>query len=137
MRPRATVSRGFFASLDTPTYADLSLDDLLHLFGEARPHDTSAPRLVVFDEVRYLCDWERHLKALVDGHPRTRFVVSGSAGAALKRASTESGAGRFTDFLLPPLTFAEFLDFRDEELVAAELDRDMPAFGCPDIEQLN
>ena len=42
--------------------------------------------------------------------------ASGSAGAALKRSSTKSGAwGRFTDFELPPLTFAEFLRFRGEE----------------------
>ncbi|MDA8027479.1 MAG: hypothetical protein M0Z25_00650, partial [Nitrospiraceae bacterium] len=43
----------------------------------------------------------------------------GSAAAALKLKSRESGAGRFTDFLLPPLTFSEYLDFlsRKEELV--------------------
>ncbi|MEZ4226800.1 MAG: ATP-binding protein [Polyangiaceae bacterium] len=70
-----------------------------------------APRLVVFDEIQCLPDWERHLKDLVDTHPRTRFVASGSAGAALKRKSAESGAGRFTDFELPPLSFAEYLDF--------------------------
>jgi len=37
-------------------------------------------------------------------------VVSGSAAAALKLASSESGAGRFTDFMLPPLTFSEYID---------------------------
>ncbi len=126
-----------FASLDTPTYADLSLDELLRLFAEARPHDPTASRLVVFDEVQYLRDWERHLKVLVDRFPHTRFVVSGSAGAALQRASTESGAGRFTDFLLPPLTFAEFLTFRDEAVVREEADRQPPMFACPDIARLN
>lgn len=100
-----------YASVDAPTYSGLGLDDLLRLFEEVCPHDPRAPRLIVFDEVQYLSDWERHLKDLVDTYPRTRFVASGSAGAALKRKSTESGAGRFTDFELPPLTFAEFLDF--------------------------
>jgi len=36
------------------------------------------------------------------------------AAVALKRQSTESGAGRFTDFLLPPLTFSEYLELRQE-----------------------
>lgn len=100
-----------YASVDAPTYSGLGLDDLLRLFEEVHPHDAKALRLVVFDEVQYLPDWERHLKSLVDAYPQTRFIASGSAGAALKRKSTESGAGRFTDFELPPLTFAEFLEF--------------------------
>jgi predicted AAA+ superfamily ATPase len=102
-----------YASVDTPTYAGLGLEDFLRFFEEEQPHEGPAERLVVFDEVQYLPDWERHLKDLVDRYPRTRFIASGSAGAALKRKSTESGAGRFTDFELPPLTFPEFLDFME------------------------
>src|SRR5262249_40583459 len=56
-----------------------------------------------------LKEWEVHLKALVDEYPNIRFIASGSAAAALKLKSQESGAGRFTDFLLPPLTFPEYL----------------------------
>jgi predicted AAA+ superfamily ATPase len=100
-----------FASVDAPTYAGLSLEALIRLFEEIHPHDPQAPRLIIFDEIQYLPDWERHLKDIVDRYPRTRLIASGSAGAALKRKSTESGAGRFTDFELPPLSFAEFLDF--------------------------
>jgi predicted AAA+ superfamily ATPase len=124
-----------FASVDAPTYTGLTLEDLVELFEVAHPHDSHGPRLVVFDEIQYLPDWERHLKDLVDRYPRTRFIASGSAGAALKRKSTESGAGRFTDFELPPLTFAEFIDFRD---VADDLID--PSSGRPrreDIARLN
>ena len=63
-----------------------------------------------FDEVQYLKEWENYLKTMVDSYHDTKFVVSGSAAAALMRKSQESGAGRFTDFVLPPLTFAEFID---------------------------
>jgi predicted AAA+ superfamily ATPase len=68
---------------------------------------------VFFDEIQYLKDWERHLKVLVDSYPETKFIVSGSAAAALKWHSTESGAGRFTDFMLPPLTFQEYIHLKD------------------------
>jgi predicted AAA+ superfamily ATPase len=70
---------------------------------------------VFFDEIQYLKDWERHLKILVDSYPNTKFIVSGSAAAALKWHSTESGAGRFTDFMLPPLTFQEFIHLKNKD----------------------
>jgi len=123
-----------FASVDAPTYSGLALDAYLDLFVEAHPHDPALPRLVVFDEIQYLPDWERHLKLLVDRYPRTRFIASGSAGAALKRKSTESGAGRFTDFELPPLTFAEYLDF--QEVTPRLIDRGAPPPHVKDFAKL-
>lgn len=125
-----------YAALDTPTYAGLSLDRLLALFEKSKPHDPRGPRLVVFDEVQYLRDWEAHLKDLVDRFPYTKFVVSGSAGAALRRRSQESGAGRFTDVELPPLTFAEFLEFRNENLVEVDGTGALPVFRTRDIAAL-
>jgi len=50
----------------------------------------------------------------VDTYGNIKAVVSGSAAAALKLKSDESGAGRFTDFLLPPLTFYEYLELLNE-----------------------
>ena len=129
-----------FASIDTPTYTGLSLDRLLALFQQAHPHDPQGRRLVVFDEVQYLPNWEQHLKVLVDAWPGTRFVASGSAGAALKRRSAESGAGRFTYFELPPLTFAEFLRFRRQEAALIAEDparRGFDRFRARDIAALN
>jgi predicted AAA+ superfamily ATPase len=108
-----TPTNIFFVSLDNPVYTGLPLAKLLSFFQELHGHDRFADITVFFDEVQYLKEWEVHLKVLVDDYPRARFVVSGSAAAALKMKSHESGAGRFTDFLLPPLTFAEFLDFRE------------------------
>jgi hypothetical protein len=50
-----------------------------------------------------------HLKSLVDTYSNIKSIASGSAAAALRLKSTESGAGRFSNFLLPPLTFYEYL----------------------------
>lgn len=104
-----------FASVDTPLYSEMPLERLLALFEKQSDHDPKGRRIVIFDEIQYLKDWEVHLKVLTDRHPNTRFIASGSAAAALRLKSHESGAGRFTDFFLPPLTFAEFLDFLDLE----------------------
>lgn len=108
-----------YVSVDHPLYNGCSLQDFLDYFGEAVDKDlSSGPYYVFLDEIQYLKDWELHLKALVDGSDHIRFVASGSAAAALRLKSVESGAGRFTDFLLPPLTFHEYLDLKgDGDLV--------------------
>lgn len=101
-----------YVSVDTPVYFGWRLEALLRLFQELHGHKPSKRLHVFFDEIQYHKEWEVHLKSLVDSFPAIRFAASGSAAAALRLKSRESGAGRFTDVLLPALTFAEFLDFR-------------------------
>jgi len=102
----------FFVGIDNPIYVNLGLEDILSLCKSSLALDNLVGAYVFFDEIQYLKDWERHLKVLVDSFPETKFIVSGSAAAALKWYSTESGAGRFTDFLLPPLTFHEYIHLK-------------------------
>jgi len=103
----------FFIGIDNPIYVHLSLEDLLNLCKKSLNLKDLKNCYVFFDEIQYLKDWERHLKVLVDSFPDTKFIASGSAAAALKWHSTESGAGRFTDFMLPPLTFQEYIHLKD------------------------
>lgn len=107
--------RIFYVAVDTPTYTGIPLERLLRWFMEMHGHERADRLFVIYDEIQYHPDWERHLKSLVDSFPAMRFVASGSAAAALKVKSDESGAGRFTDFLLPPLNFAEFIRFSGSE----------------------
>ena len=100
-----------YISLDHPLYTRLSIDEAADEIRQAS-ENPDGPRVLILDEIQYLADWERHLKAFVDTHPGVKCVVSGSAAAALRLKSMESGAGRFTDFLLPPLTFHEYLELR-------------------------
>lgn len=102
----------FFIGIDNPIYVNLGLEDILTLCKKSLSLNNLDGCYVFFDEIQYLKDWERHLKVLVDSYPETKFIVSGSAAAALKWHSTESGAGRFTDFLLPPLTFQEYIHLK-------------------------
>lgn len=125
-----------YFSVDHPIYNGLGLEELLEFFREATGTDYAAePSFVFFDEIQYLRDWEVHLKSLVDTYPPLKLVASGSAAAALRLKSGESGAGRFTDFLLPPLTFYEYLD------LLGEADRvkvnEAGAMVVDDIEGLN
>lgn len=103
----------FFVGIDNPIYVHLSLEEILGLYRQSLNQENLNDCYVFFDEIQYLKDWERHLKVLVDTYPKTKFIVSGSAAAALKWHSTESGAGRFTDFMLPPLTFQEYIHLKN------------------------
>jgi predicted AAA+ superfamily ATPase len=102
-----------FVSVETPIYNGIGLEQLFNLARKATGNQDSKKWYVFFDEIQYLKNWEVHLKSLVDSYAYTKFVVSGSAAAALKLKSNESGAGRFTDFMLPPLTFNEYLHLKD------------------------
>lgn len=105
-----------YISTDHPLYNGLGLEKFLKLFQLATDTDfRKTDCYVFFDEIQYLKDWEKHLKAIVDKIPTVKCVVSGSAAAALSLKSNESGAGRFTDFLLPPLTFHEYLKLQEKE----------------------
>jgi predicted AAA+ superfamily ATPase len=123
-----------FASIDTPVYSSMPLEKFLDLMPETT--DTTARKVVIFDEIQYLRNWEVHVKDLVDQYPHIKFIVTGSAAAALRLKSKESGAGRFSEFMLPPLTFYEFLQFQglDEELIRPDAEL---GFKAVDIDQLN
>jgi uncharacterized protein len=127
-----------YVSLETPIYTGLSLERIVHLFQEIFEHNRNDNPYVFFDEIQYLKDWDVHLKSLVDSYPSYCFVAKGSA-AALKLKSNESGAGRFSDYVLPPLTFAEFLEFiNKEDLLIKASQSDNPfGYSAKDIDSLN
>lgn len=119
-----------YISIDTPVYSGMTLEKFISFL-----NDNKEKKLVLFDEIQYLKNWESHLKDLVDNYNEIKFVATGSAAAALKLKSQESGAGRFTDFMLPPLTFHEFLTFldKDKNLIVANGN----AYETNDINELN
>jgi uncharacterized protein len=126
-----------YAAMDTPVYSGVSLEQFLDFFPKAK---ATGPRLVIFDEIQYFSNWEVHLKNLVDNYATTKFVALGSAAAALKLKSAESGAGRFSDFMLPPLTFCEFLQFigEEEKLIESKRnDKGREEYRAKDIDGLN
>jgi len=101
-----------YISIDNPIFLMKRLQKLLNIFMENMKHKNTSKLYVFFDEIQYLDKWEIHLKSLHDTYLYSKFLVSGSAGSVLNKKSKESGAGRFADFLLPPIAFVEFLSFK-------------------------
>lgn len=131
----------FYVSVDHPIYNNLGLDEIIGYYTKSKKIDiTKEETFLFFDEIQYLKEWERYLKSLVDRFPLIKCIVSGSAAAALRLKSSESGAGRFTDFLLPPLTFHEYLYLLGKsDLVNVKYDKEKKEiqFKATDIDELN
>lgn len=128
-----------YVSVDHPLLNGLGLEELMAAYERATGVDIRQTECYFFfDEIQYLRDWEIHLKSIVDSYEHVKCIASGSAAAALKLKSDESGAGRFTDFLLPPLTFHEYLTLLGvAELVPIELLELRSATETIDIDELN
>ena len=127
-----------YFSVDNPLYTGLGLEQFLEYYQEAiGTNQKRDPCYVFFDEIQYLRDWEVHLKVLVDNYRNIKCCVSGSAAAALRLKSMESGAGRFTNFLLPPLTFPEYLELLGQEALVDKTDNPDCFFVSKDTENLN
>lgn len=111
-----------YISVETPIYNRIHLEQLYTLGCDIVGKKTvsNEQMYVFFDEIQYLKDWEIHLKSLVDTYRNVKFIASGSASAELKKRSDESGAGRFTDFSLPPLTFFEYIHLKGYSRIMIE-----------------
>jgi uncharacterized protein len=131
-----------YFSVDHPIYNGLSLEKLLEYYAQATGINHKSQNVYAFfDEIQYLREWEIHLKSAVDTYPNMKALASGSSAAALRLKSQESGAGRFTDFLLPPLTFYEYLDLLGKnDLVEKPVNlnaREKTFFVTKNIEEVN
>lgn len=125
-----------YLSLHNPIFRLSSLEELL-LWAVEWTGATSKDVMIFFDEIQYLDTWEQQLKALVDSYPDIKFVVTGSAAAAIHKKSKESGAGRFTDYLLPPLSFYEFVSIKGEIEKTAPTSIDLVKLNSLYLDYLN
>jgi predicted AAA+ superfamily ATPase len=127
-----------YINIELPLYNGLGIDQLIQLAWKASGGGKDEPSFFFFDEIQYLREWEVHLKTAVDTYDKIKFIASGSAAAALRLKSNESGAGRFTDFTLPPLTFFEYLDLLGKtDLVTIDDSGPRTQFSACDIDALN
>ena len=75
--------------------------------------DLSRRAYIAIDEIQYSKELPFVVKYLID-HNRIKFFLSGSSSYYLKNQFSESMAGRKLIFELYPLSFQEFLSFKDQ-----------------------
>lgn len=69
------------------------------------------------DEIQYHQNPSNLLKVIFDHLPKIKLVVSGSSTLKIKTKFKDSLAGRHKTFVLPGLTFKEFLDFKNQPVL--------------------
>ena len=70
--------------------------------------------LLLLDEIQKLAGWEDQVKSIYDSYGQSvKIIISGSESLFIRRKSKETLAGRIFEFKIEPLTFKEFLAFKD------------------------
>ena len=70
---------------------------------------------MIFDEIQLLDDPANLFKLLHDHFPNLRIIATGSSSLGIKHKFSDSLAGRKRVFHVEPLSFDEFLVFKDED----------------------
>jgi len=105
----------FYCNMTVPSYTAANVATLFEMFCRRYRHDPKAELYVFFDEIQYVKNWEQELLKLADMRPNARIVAAVSSGAPAITTGKLTHNGRISTFVLPPLTFLEFLRFRDSE----------------------
>jgi predicted AAA+ superfamily ATPase len=105
----------FYCNMTVPSYTAADVATLFEMFCRRYRHGPDAKLYVFYDEIQYVKDWEQELLKLADMRPNACIVAAVSSGAPSLITGEKSHDGRISTFVLPPLTFLEFLRFRDSE----------------------
>ena len=87
-------------------------DQILDAYLELYPNQTPEDLYIFFDEIQEIPEWEKYVRRLYDTITRKIFLTGSNA----KLLSTEIAAslrGRSLSFEIMPLSFPEFLSFRN------------------------
>ena len=66
-----------------------------------------------FDEIQKLKDFSKKIKILYDLNPNLKIFISGSSSLEIDKGYKENLTGRCIEFILKPLTFKEYLNFKN------------------------
>lgn len=91
---------------------DAGTDEFLKHLEEEGITAAGRKRFIFVDEIQYLANPSSFLKLIADHHRDIKLVVSGSSSFAIKSKFSDSLVGRTVDFDVFPLSFSEFLIFR-------------------------
>lgn len=96
---------------------DQGIDSFLsYLSKEGLLTDKNEKLFVLIDEIQYLASPSPFLKLLADHHPYLQLIVSGSSSFDIRSKFSDSLVGRTVEFEIFPLSFSEFLRFKNAKL---------------------
>lgn len=81
-----------------------------------KPLYESEKIFVLIDEIQYLKDPSSFLKLIADHHKKIKLIISGSSSFSIKSKFKDSLVGRTVNFEIFPLSFEEFLEFKEYKI---------------------
>ncbi len=105
----------FYFDLEVPNLLELcnSGPDEVHKYLLQKGADEKKKIFLLIDEIQYLQNPSNFLKIMHDHYHHIKLIVSGSSTFEIKRKFKESLAGRTINFEVYPLSFNEFLEFKE------------------------
>jgi len=122
---RVGIDNSLYYDIEMRQNLEVFSGDLEEILAKLRSErKTNSARTYVFiDEIQYITDFSKTIKLLVDHHAEEfKLILTGSSSTLIKRQFQESLVGRKQEYILYPLSFAEFCRFRGEDGIAGILD---------------
>lgn len=109
---RIGPERFLFVSVDHPAFNGIILQDIIDSYRELHGISRDEKVYVLFDEIQSRRDFQKELKAIYDLEENVYIIASGSNSLVIKHKSGEL-TGRNARINILPLSFDEFLEFRN------------------------
>ena len=107
-----------YVLLDHPRLAKISILEIVEEFRKIHLLNRDEKIFLFFDEVQYLKNWEQEVKSLLDLE-NVKIFLSGSASTELFQ-KTPFLTGRYEKIKIDPLSFQEFLQFKNVSISQSE-----------------
>jgi len=114
---------------------DRGVDYFLQILKE-KGFDLKSENYVLIDEIQYLKDPSTFLKIIADHHKKIKLIVSGSSSFAIKSKFKDSLVGRTVDFEIFPLSFEEFLRFKNYSIDLKIIKEKVSSLGLQELSEL-
>lgn len=102
-------------NLNTPSFYASALEDVTELVFQATANQLKKDGFIIIDNVHYSSSWYDELLSLASRFPEITFIVSSSVNPSFYPTDEPYSLSKIKEFVLPPITFAEFLSIRKME----------------------
>lgn len=91
------------------------LNDLIEAYYELYPDNKNKQKYFFFDEIQNVSNWETFVRRIADKE-KAKIYITGSSSKLLSKEIATNLRGRTLTFYLYPLSFKEFLTFKNVKL---------------------
>ena len=101
---------------------DLKSNDLFDLLQSYKNNLKPKGKIFLFlDEIQNVSQWEKFVRTIYDQKRNIKIVVTGSTSRTFESKLINLLGGRLILFTVSPLSFSEFLDFKDKKLSSTKI----------------